>query len=131
MNTDQEKPNQLSSTALKDLIVEALDDQKALDISVLDVKGLTDITDYMVIATGTSDRHVRAVAENVMEKTREHGEKPIGHEGEDDGEWVLVDFADVIVHVMRLQARELYDLETLWSKKIEKLVEKQRNESIT
>jgi len=92
----------------------ALDDMKAVNVRVLDVRGLTDIADTMVIASGNSDRHVRSIAERVLEKARAAGFRPLGTEGERDGEWVLVDLQDIIVHVMLPRVREFYALERLW-----------------
>lgn len=103
------KPEQL-----KGMVVNALEDMKGVDVRVLDVRGMTAITDYMVIASGTSDRHVKSLARNVLDAVREKGVKPIGVEGEQGGEWVLVDLSDVVVHVMRPQVRDFYNLEKLW-----------------
>jgi len=101
-------------TSLRSVVVEALEDMKAVNVKVLDVRGLTDITDTMVIASGTSDRHVRSVADRVIEKARQAGARPFGVEGERDGEWVLVDLPDVLVHIMLPRVREFYGLEKLW-----------------
>ncbi len=100
--------------SLKSVLLDALDDMKALEIRVLDVRGLTDIADYMVIASGTSDRHVRSVAQRVAEKAKEAGFRPHGLEGLQDGEWVLIDLHEYIVHVMLPRVREFYGLEKLW-----------------
>lgn len=105
----------LETERLKRIVVEALEDLKAVDLRVLDVRGQTSITDVMVIASGTSDRHVKALADSVLERTREAGVRPLGVEGERAAEWVLVDLGDVVVHVMLPQVREFYQLEKLWS----------------
>jgi ribosome-associated protein len=99
---------------LKAVILAALDDMKALEVKVLDVRDLTDIADYMVIASGTSDRHVRSVAQRVVEKAKEAGYRPHGLEGLKDGDWVLIDLSEAIVHVMLPRVREFYGLEKLW-----------------
>ncbi|HET7569035.1 MAG TPA: ribosome silencing factor [Gammaproteobacteria bacterium] len=105
----------MTTDDLKDLAVKALDDLKAVDIKVLDVRGATAITDMMVIASGTSDRHVRALAHAVLDAARDVGVKPLGVEGEQGGEWILLDLNDIVVHVMLPRMREFYNLEKLWS----------------
>jgi ribosome-associated protein len=100
--------------ALKTVVIDALADMKALEVKVLDVRGLTDIADFMVIACGTSDRHVRSVAQRVVERTKEAGFRPHGVEGLQDGDWVLIDLNEMIVHVMLPRVREFYGLEKLW-----------------
>ncbi len=97
------------------LIYEILDDAKGQNISVLDVRRLTDMTDYMIVASGTSTRHVSSIARKLVDKMREHSYKPLGIEGEDTGEWVLIDFGDVVAHVMHPQTRDFYSLEKLWA----------------
>ena len=92
----------------------SVETQKALEVKVLDVRGLTDIADFMVIASGTSDRHVRSVAQRVVEKTKEAGFRPHGVEGQQGSEWVLIDLSEMIVHVMLPRVREFYGLEKLW-----------------
>jgi ribosome-associated protein len=99
---------------LQEAVTTALDDMKAVNVRVMDVRGLTDIADTMVIASGNSDRHVRSIAERVVEKAKQAGQRPIGTEGTRDGEWVLVDLQDLIVHVMLPRVREFYGLERLW-----------------
>ncbi len=105
----------MNSEQLSDLVIEALDDVKAKDIVRLDVRDMTTVTDYMIVASGTSNRHVKALVDNVTEKAREAGHRPIGVEGEDGGEWVLLDLQDTLVHVMLPKVREFYNLEKLWS----------------
>lgn len=100
--------------ALVRLVTDALEDLKAQDIKVIDVRGKTAITDMMVMASGTSDRHVRSLADNVAIKAKEAGVMPLGVEGERDNEWVLVDLNDVVVHVMLPRVRDFYNLEKLW-----------------
>lgn len=100
---------------LKQLAISALEDLKAEDILVLDVKGKTTVTDWVIVATGSSGRHVRSIANNVAVEAKKANATLLGTEGEEDGDWVLVDLGDVIVHVMQRQAREYYDLESLWS----------------
>ena len=102
------------NSALEKLVLAALEDMKAVNVKLLDVRGLTDITDAMIVASGNSDRHVRAIAERVLEKTREAGRRPLGVEGTRDNEWVLVDLQDVLVHVMLPRVREFYAIEQLW-----------------
>lgn len=92
----------------------ALDEMKAVNVKVLNVHKLTDITDTMIIASGNSDRHVRSIADRVIEHAKKAGFRPMGVEGERDGEWVLVDLHDVIVHIMLPRVREFYRLESLW-----------------
>jgi ribosome-associated protein len=99
---------------LQDVVTAALDDMKAVNVKVLDVRGLTDIADTMVIASGNSDRHVRSIADRVVERAKAAGFRPLGTEGERDGEWVLVDLQDIILHVMLPRVREFYGLERLW-----------------
>lgn len=101
---------QLKQTALK-----ALEDLKGLNIAEYDVRGMTSVTDYMIIASGTSDRHVKSLADAVVMACKKAGAAPLGVEGEREGEWVLVDLGDVVVHVMQPRIREFYALEKLWT----------------
>lgn len=96
------------------VVEHALDEMKAVNVKVLAVNKLTDITDTMIIASGNSDRHVRSIADRVVEHAKKAGFRPMGVEGERDGEWVLVDMGDVIVHIMLPKVREFYRLESLW-----------------
>jgi ribosome-associated protein len=100
--------------AMKKAVIDALEDIKAQDISVLDVSQLTAMTSYMIIASATSNRQAKALAHNVQEKMRELGVHITGVEGEREGEWVLVDLGDIVVHVMQQNVRDYYNLEQLW-----------------
>lgn len=100
--------------AMKQAVVDALEDVKATDISVLDVSKMTSLTSYMIIASGSSNRQTRALADNVVKKLKEQGVEPLGIEGESEGEWVLVDFGDIVVHIMLPATRDYYNLEQLW-----------------
>lgn len=99
----------------KTLAVTALEDLKGVEIRVLDVRGRCNFTDFMVLASGTSDRHVTALAEKVVEAVKAAGTRPLGMEGSRGGGWVLVDLGDVVVHVMKPDVREFYNLEKLWA----------------
>lgn len=104
----------MQAEQIKNLVIDALEDLKAQNIITLDVRERTSVTDWMVIATGTSNRHVAAVAGNVEEKAKEQGLQPMGVEGRGGTDWVLIDLVDVVVHVMTEQSRHFYDLERLW-----------------
>ena len=104
----------MNSQDLVALSIDALEDLKGKDITAIDVRGKTSVTDFMVIATGSSSRHVKSLAENVLEKVKEQGVRPLGSEGLDSGEWALLDLGDVVVHVMQAATRQFYDLERLW-----------------
>lgn len=99
---------------LKDNIVDALEDVKGIDIRVLEVTHLTDVTDFLIIASGASNRQVKALADSVIMKCKSREERALGIEGLDQGEWVLIDYGVVVVHVMLPDTREFYDLERLW-----------------
>jgi len=100
---------------LLDIAVDALEEVKGKDIVTLDVRHLTDVTDHIVVASGTSNRQVKALADNVVEEAKKAGFRPLGVEGMDTAEWVLVDYGDLVVHVMLPTTRQFYDLEKLWS----------------
>lgn len=104
----------MQTETMRQEILAAIADAKGQDTKVLDVRGVTDFTDYMIIVSGTSSRHVQSVVDKVRVHMREHGVRPVGSEGEAIGDWVLIDFGDVVVHVMRPQVRDFYNLEKLW-----------------
>jgi len=111
-------------TDLTRLIVDALEDLKALDIRIVDVRGQTSVTDWLVIASGTSSRHVKSLADHVAQEMKvKHGIPALGSEGADASEWVLVDFDSVVLHVMQPPIREFYDLERLWDRRSRGLAE--------
>ena len=105
----------MNSKQLSEFVVTVLDDNKAQEIIKLDVRKMTSMTDYMIVASGTSNRHVRALIDHVTDKARQAGRKPIGVEGEEGAEWILLDLDDVLVHVMLPKVRAFYNLEKLWS----------------
>ena len=104
----------MQAEQMRQEIVQALVDAKGQDIKVLDVRQVTDFTDYMIIASGTSSRHVQTLADKICVRMKELGLMPIGREGEAVGDWVLIDFGDVVAHLMRPPVRDLYNLEKLW-----------------
>lgn len=97
------------------VILDALEDLKGRDIVTLDVTELSDVMDTLFIVSGTSNRHVKSLVDNVVDEMKKIGERPIGVEGKESGEWVLVDYGDIVVHAMMPATREFYDLEKLWS----------------
>ena len=116
-------PQPIKLSKLAKTAVNALEDLKGQDIKVLDVQKLTTVTDTMIICTGTSNRHVKSLAQNVAEDAKKAGFRPMGIEGQEAGEWVLVDLGGVVVHVMQAQARAFYQLEKLWTVEEETPVE--------
>ncbi len=105
----------MNSRAVCKIVVEAIEDLKGRDIVELDVRKLTDMTDYMIIASGRSRRQVIAISEKVIEASKQAGVRPLGMEGEKVGDWVLIDLVDVVVHIMEPEIREYYQLEKLWA----------------
>jgi ribosome-associated protein len=101
--------------ALQKIVVDALEELKAQEIKVLDVREIASFTDLMIVASGTSTRHVKSLADRVIEKCAAAGIRPLGVEGQREAEWVLVDLNDIVVHVMLPQTRDFYNLEKLWS----------------
>ena len=99
---------------LKQLVIKAIEDLKGENLVEIDVMGKTSITDLILIVSGTSNRHVKAIANNVIIDAKRSGHQPLGVEGEDQAEWVLVDLGDIVVHVMQTHVREFYELEKLW-----------------
>lgn len=104
----------MDTKQITDLALKALDDMKAQDVRVLEVGEISTITEVMIIATGTSTRHVRGIADNVTLEAKKSGNQPLGVEGEQGADWVLIDLVDVVVHVMLQQTRDFYNLEKLW-----------------
>lgn len=108
------QPSNKDVQACLKIVHEALADVKAKDILELDVSSISNVADAIVIASGTSTRHVKALADNVADEARKAGFRPLGVEGERDAEWILIDLGYVVVHVMLPTARKFYDLESLW-----------------
>lgn len=104
----------MHSEQLKSLVIDALNELKAVDVTALDVGELSGFTDYMVIAGGTSSRHVKSLADNLLRRCRKAGVRPLGVEGERAAEWILVDLGDVVIHIMLPEVRDFYNLEKLW-----------------
>ena len=105
---------------LKELIIETLDSNKALDIISINLENKSSIADYMIIASGTSSRHIQALSEQVLEKFKSNGVKECKIEGKESNEWKLVDGLDVIVHIFNPEKRKFYELEKMWSELIPK-----------
>lgn len=112
------KTSNLQAEATRKLALAALEELKAVQVELLDVSKIASFTDYMIFASGSSRRHVSAIAESVVEAAKAAGQPPVGVEGEDVGEWVLVDLGDVVVHVMLPDIRDYYELEKLWGEEL-------------
>lgn len=104
----------MNITEKEQLVCKALDDLKGMDIKVLDVEGVSCVTDRMILCTGRSNRHVKSTANNLVMELKKHGLSPIGNEGLETSDWVLIDLGDIIVHVMTQETRDFYNLEALW-----------------
>jgi len=116
----------MNSKQIKDQVVEALENVKGQDIKVIDIAEISSFADYMIVVSGTSDTHVKALAREASDDLRKQGVKPLNEDGAEVGEWVLVDFGDVVLHVMRPEVRDYYDLEKLWDEDVRRLVEQHR-----
>ena len=116
-------PSTQTTDDLKAIVLAALEDAKANDVRQLDVRRLTDVTDWMVVASGTSTRHVLALADHVRTQVKAQGLSPIGTEGESGSDWVLLDYGDVVVHLMLPDTRGFYDLEGLWDDRLSRVVQ--------
>ncbi len=115
MDDSLNEKEMLDPQELRDLTVAVLEDAKAQDIQVIDLSERSSFADYMVIASGTSSRQVKAMADRLVQRAKAQGIQPLGVEGAADAQWVLVDLADIIVHLMQPQTRAFYNLEKLWS----------------
>lgn len=118
----------MQTEQLKQLVIDSLEEMKGNEIVVLDVQGNTSVTDFMIIASGTSTRHVASLANNVVVNVKEQGVRPLGVEGQSGSEWVLVDLGDIVVHIMQPATRQFYDLERLWSDLPEDSVQETANQ---
>ena len=116
-------PSALTTEELKAIVLAALEGAKANDVRQLDVRRLTDITDWMVVASGTSTRHVLALADHVRNQVKAQGLSPVGTEGESGSDWVLLDYGDIVVHLMLPDTRGFYDLEGLWDDRLARVVQ--------
>ncbi len=111
---DKETPKKLTPEQLRELACTALESMKSVDLTVIDVGEKSSFADWMIVVSGTSQRHVKSLASEVVDQSKKAGNRPLGVEGETDGNWILVDLGDVLVHVMTREAREFYSLEKLW-----------------
>jgi len=110
----------LELNAILKSVIESIEDAKGLNVEVLDVRELTDVTDHMVVVSGSSIRHVKSIMKTVVAQLSDKGYKPGGLEGEQHGQWILLDYSGVIVHIMLAETREFYDLERLWNRTLKK-----------
>ena len=117
-NKSSSSPALMQSEAVKKIALQALDDLKAENILVLDVHNYASFTDFMIFASGKSTRHVKSIANQVVEVAKKANLPPLGVEGDDVGEWVLIDLGDAVVHVMLPDTRQFYELEKLWGEEL-------------
>ena len=127
-NTQSYKMVGMNPEQIKDQVVLSLENIKGQDIRVIDIAEISDFADYMIVVSGTSDTHVKALAREASNNLRKQGTIPINEDGAELGEWVLVDFGDVVLHVMRPEVREYYDLEKLWDEDVRQLVKQHREQ---
>jgi len=118
LKTSNLQTSDIQTETTKKMVLEALSALKAIQVELLDVREVASFTDYMIFASGSSRRHVSAIAESIVEAAEAAGQPPVGVEGEDVGEWVLVDLGDVVVHVMLPDVRLYYELEKLWGEEL-------------
>ena len=126
---ESKKQIMMNSEQIKDQVVDALEDVKGQDIKVINIADISDFADFMIVVSGTSDTHVKALARTASTNLRELGIKPMSEDGAEIGEWVLVDFGDVVLHVMRPEVREYYDLEKLWDEDVRNMVKQHREKN--
>ena len=115
MTTSSDAKGSEHAQALLEQVLATLDDLKAIDVRSINVAKFSDVTDWMVLASGTSNRHVRSLVNRVVEDLKAADTRPLGVEGRESSEWVLVDYGDVVLHVMQAETRSFYDLERLWT----------------
>lgn len=118
----------MNAEQIKEQVIDALEGVKGQDIKEIDISDISDFADYMIIVSGTSDTHVKALAREASDKLRTQGCNPLSEEGADVGEWVLIDFGDVVLHVMRPEVRAFYDLEKLWDEDVRELIKQHQEQ---
>ena len=119
----------MNSEQIRDRVIDILEDVKGQDIRTIHIADISDFADYMIVVSGSSDVHVKALARNASDELRTAGIKPLNEDGAELGEWVLVDFGDVVLHVMRPEVRAYYDLEKLWDEDVRNMIKRHREEA--